>query len=877
MPVAALPTRVTSRAALRERKNQGDARHPFRIDHRGSSQMKHVVVVLLLFLSLLPPVAVRAQTADAATLRAAHEAYFRGFPKDRSDLLALGNKGNPFAAMMLERSWQRASFGPVSDVDAGRWRDAALANDVPKRLEALAAKDNAIAMMWLGSANCYALLGMPKDQVQCAAWYGKGAERGEVKSQRLFAEMLFAGWGVEKNPVEAVGWLKKAADRGDTYAQYEMGRAYWFGRGVAQDEAQAVSWFRKAAEQGEGDAQFSLGFAYRNGKGVPKDAAQGLSWFRKAAEQGNANAQYAMGVIYWKGDGVLKDGDQATAWFRKAADQDDEDALDILGFIHQDNNNVCAAIDAWERAAPRRKDGSTYLNLAKLYWNQRDLASAWQSLRSAREKGGVTENDFTSRLAEVGDRLDRTESWRAHIEREFPTLRDTATAGQRKASMEEFLSRIDNQIYVEQGPGTWSDDKLYIGYTEYTWCPQSGHVFFRGDTLDGKYESRQGFRLDPHTGVYRGVHYVVGTVIEVFLFPDLGTDEVVTKVYELNKRGKRGSLMSNASLALQTDDRLKSTYFGPFNRKGTTTYYMPIDRSRLPALGVAVKQAETERKQASESRKSESSGLLRTLIGAAVGATVAGSAGGDTESVLGAALTGAQMFGGDGGASGGAAGAFATTLSSEMAKQQQQDARQQHFLDDVRRQAEAVDRERRQEQERQRQAQARASLEQQTAVARQQDDARTTEQARQQAARQAEQQRVAQQQAAERTQRQADADRQAEERRLAQEQARAQAQQALQQSLLALRNGFRGEAITCPGGGKDVLYLRSSVPARTQCNSVRASFEARCPGTPQGAGVRFSQSNYVGASCGMGDNIRIGQMPCAAEQVQITMTEASCG
>jgi TPR repeat protein len=840
--------------------------------------MKHVAAFLLFLLSPLHPAAAQAQTADAAALRAAHEAYFRGFPNDRSGLLVLGNKGNPFAAMMLERSWQRASFGPVSEIDGGGWRDRALAADVPKRLEALAAKDNGIAMTWLGSANCYGLLGMSKDQAQCAAWYGKGAERGEVRAQRLFAEKLFDGSGVEKNPVEAVGWMKKAADQGDAYAQREMGRAYGFGRGVAQDEAQAVSWYRKAAEQGDDDAQFSLGFAYRNGRGVPKDAAQGLSWFRKAAEQGNANAQYAMGAVYWKGEGVPKDGGQAVAWFRKAADQDDVGALDILGFIHQDNNNVCAAIDAWERAAPRHNDGSIHLNLARLYWNRRELVSAWQSLRLAREKGGVTEDDFTTRLADIGGRLDRTEPWRAHIEREFPTLRDAGNVAQRKASMETFLSQIDNRVYVEQGQGTWSDDKLYLGYTEYTWCPQSGHLFSRGDTLDGKYETRHGYRLDPQTGVYRGVHYTVGMVLEVFLFPDLGTGEVVTKVYELNKRGKRSSLMSNGSLALQADGRLKSSSFGPFDRKGTTTYSAAVDRSRLPALGAAVKQAEAERKQASETRKSESGGLLRTLLGAAVGATMAGTAGGDAESMLGAAMTGAQIFGGGDGASGGVAGSFASTLNSELAKQQHQDAQQQHFLDDVRRQAEAVDRGRRQEQERQRQAQARASLEQQTAVARQQADAQAAEQARQQqAAQQAEQQRVVQHQAAERAQRQADVDRQAQQRRMAEEQARAQAQQALQQSLLALRNGFRGEAITCPGGGKDVLYLRSSVPARTQCNSVRASFEARCPGTPQGAGVRFSQANYVGASCGMGDNIRIGQMPCGAEQVQIAMTEASCG
>jgi hypothetical protein len=42
--------------------------------------------------------------------------------------------------------------------------------------------------------------------------------------------------------------------------------------------------------------------------------------------------------------------------------------------------------------------------------------------------------------------------------------------------------------------------------------------------------------------------------------------------------------------------------------------------------------------------------------------------------------------------------------------------------------------------------------------------------------------------------------------------------------------------------------------------------------------VNFAQNNYIGSSClGIGDATRIGQMPCAPEQVQIDMTSASCG
>lgn len=66
-------------------------------------------------------------------------------------------------------------------------------------------------------------------------------------------------------------------------------------------------------------------------------------------------------------------------------------------------------------------------------------------------------------------------------------------------------------------------------------------------------------------------------------------------------------------------------------------------------------------------------------------------------------------------------GTFTSTLSSEMAKKQQQDAQQQQFLDTVRRQAEAVDRQRQRDQERQRLAAERAQRERQ---AQQQQQAR---------------------------------------------------------------------------------------------------------------------------------------------------------
>lgn len=88
-----------------------------------------------------------------------------------------------------------------------------------------------------------------------------------------------------------------------------------------------------------------------------------------------------------------------------------------------------------------------------------------------------------------------------------------------------------------------------------------------------------------------------------------------------------------------------------------------------------------------------------------------------------------------------------------------------------------------------------------------------------------------------------------------------------------IRSSFSGWATTCAGGGKDVLYLQTSRPPTTGCT---VNFKARCPNNS--ASVDFTQRNYIGGSCmGLGDNIRIGMLPCDAKQVQITVTSANCG
>ena len=283
--------------------------------------------------------------------------------------------------------------------------------------------------------------------------------------------------------------------------------------------------------------------------------------------------------------------------------------------------------------------------------------------------------------------------------------------------------------------------------------------------------------------------------------------------------------------------------------------------AKARAEGARERERQRERERTAKANSGGGGRWIGALIGATVGAVAASSYGGNTEQVLSAALDGAKMVSPQNQLIAHAAGTFQDEMAKGAAQQAQADA----FIAQLSAQAQAAERERewiRQQQERQRQHQqqlgANSAAQQQQAAqaeAQRQAKARAEEQARQQA----EQRRQAAQQAEAERKRKAEADR----------------IQALRQAEQNLRASFSGRATTCAGGGKDVLYLQGSHPPKTGCN-VR--FEARCPGTPSGAGVYFSQANYVGASCmGLGDIIRIGTMGCAAESVRIEMVRADCG
>jgi len=51
------------------------------------------------------------------------------------------------------------------------------------------------------------------------------------------------------------------------------------------------------------------------------------------------------------------------------------------------SDQIQPAIEAWQKAAPLSKDGETYLNLAKVLWQENRIAEAKQAAKAALDKG----------------------------------------------------------------------------------------------------------------------------------------------------------------------------------------------------------------------------------------------------------------------------------------------------------------------------------------------------------------------------------------------------------------------------------------------------------------------------------------------------------
>jgi hypothetical protein len=100
------------------------------------------------------------------------------------------------------------------------------------------------------------------------------AEMGRAAAQFNIAVMYEQGLGVAKNDIEAARWYGAAAERGDVTSQLKMGSLYQDGVGVAKDLGSASYWYGEAAKGGAKDADAARQARERLA-GLPKEYQAG--------------------------------------------------------------------------------------------------------------------------------------------------------------------------------------------------------------------------------------------------------------------------------------------------------------------------------------------------------------------------------------------------------------------------------------------------------------------------------------------------------------------------------------------------------------------------------------------------------------------------
>ncbi len=304
------------------------------------------------------------QTKHVVDFETAKTAYAKyDFRTALSGFRTAAEQGNPDAALLLAKMYEKGEGGPQNYPEALKWYKV-----VAQRQDAIA--ENAIGKFYDEG------YGIPKDQTEALKWFRLASEHGNGEASASLGYMYYRGTGVKADRYEAVRlgalsakqgellgyflaegaynpkeeqpkdaseylrWLKFGAENGVKAAEVLLGVKYHDGDGVPRNYSEAVRLFTLAAAQdtkwSASDisvhlAQSFLGDMYQSGLGVPVNHSEAARWHRLAADSGYADAQYSMGVAYARGEGVLKDYSESVRYYRLAAEQGQKLAQAALG------------------------------------------------------------------------------------------------------------------------------------------------------------------------------------------------------------------------------------------------------------------------------------------------------------------------------------------------------------------------------------------------------------------------------------------------------------------------------------------------------------------------------------------------------------------
>jgi len=112
------------------------------------------------------------------------------------------------------------------------------------------------------------------------------ANKNDVESQAMIANMLLHGIGTSKNEKKAYEWYKKAAENNAPESQYWLG-TYMLKQNHIKD---GISWLDKAANNNFTIALHDLGCYYYNGKYVNQNTEKSIFYLKKALMEGRKEA-----------------------------------------------------------------------------------------------------------------------------------------------------------------------------------------------------------------------------------------------------------------------------------------------------------------------------------------------------------------------------------------------------------------------------------------------------------------------------------------------------------------------------------------------------------------------------------------------------------
>ncbi|EOW2135833.1 sel1 repeat family protein [Stenotrophomonas sp. GD03908] len=84
------------------------------------------------------------------------------------------------------------------------------------------------------------------------------AKSGDAEVQAVLATMYADGIGVPKDDIQSAAWFRKAAMAGYAPAQFELGNLYASGQGVPKDRDEQIYWYCEAVAQGHDGAFTNL-------------------------------------------------------------------------------------------------------------------------------------------------------------------------------------------------------------------------------------------------------------------------------------------------------------------------------------------------------------------------------------------------------------------------------------------------------------------------------------------------------------------------------------------------------------------------------------------------------------------------------------------